>query len=203
LPSPVPSAGTAVAGALVAAAAVGAALVLWAALPAPAGGETASATRFPEANHAIAGPARTEQKVGDMNTRRMKRVAAFVGVGLPALVASAGQSADPQVEQAVSLCLAAPEKSLECKDEVVQAWIALRNPPERQRAKLRKKMLEALVASPGAQNLATCGARGASSWPPAPPPPGRRPPGARRPGRPCAGASPARTASAGPPASPS
>ena len=80
-----------------------------------------------------------------MNAKELKRVATFIGIGLPALLASAAQRADPWAEDAVGVCLAAQEKSYECQKEVVDAWLALRQPPEKHRAPMRAKMLEELA----------------------------------------------------------
>jgi RNA polymerase sigma-70 factor (ECF subfamily) len=105
----------------------------------------AMTSRAPDVSRAIADRAAVLE--GDtMKTTQLKRVAAFLGVGLPAMVASARQTAAPPPQEIVDMCLTAQEKSFACKDEIVSAWLALRNPPEKHREAMRQKMLEELTA---------------------------------------------------------
>jgi RNA polymerase sigma factor (sigma-70 family) len=121
---------------------LGATAVLWTAPPrapvSPRG--TGAAAPAPGPTHPI-----SAQEEDVMNAKELKRVATFIGIGLPALLASAAQRADPWAEDAVGVCLAAQEKSYECQKEVVDAWLALRQPPEKHRAPMRAKMLEELA----------------------------------------------------------
>lgn len=88
-----------------------------------------------------------------MKRERLKQAAVFFGVVLPALGAGAGQAEDDRKleELAVAACVEMNEKSYECREEFVDAFLELRlshaekQPSDADRAKMRDKAMRDLV----------------------------------------------------------
>jgi RNA polymerase sigma factor (sigma-70 family) len=115
-------------------------------------------------------PRTTRTKEDAMRTENLKRAVAFLGVALPALLASAEQKRHPLTEQGIDLCVATRERSFACKEEFADALIARRNPPPEQRAAWRRKAIEKITAD-GSGPLEPRRDRCAAMVLPGPPPP--------------------------------
>jgi RNA polymerase sigma factor (sigma-70 family) len=96
---------------------------------------------------------RPEKEDPIMKRERLKQVAVLLGVVLPALGAGAGQTEDDRkLEQlAIAACVEMNEKSYECREEFVDAFVELRAGHSRkpmtaeEQAKMRDKAMRDLV----------------------------------------------------------
>jgi RNA polymerase sigma-70 factor (ECF subfamily) len=107
---------------------------------APASGAVSRPTSPPRP-----GPPTTEEQT--MSNENLKRVATFLGVALPALVAGAAQDdlSDPKIRQGVDMCVQMREQIFECKEAFAEVFVARRNPPPEQREALLRKALEEIT----------------------------------------------------------
>ena len=100
-----------------------------------------------------AGQAPPPKEDQTMKRERLKQAAVFFGLVLPALGAGAGQAEDDRKleELAVAACVEMNEKSYECREEFVDAFLELRlshaekQPTDAERAKMRDKAMRDLV----------------------------------------------------------
>jgi hypothetical protein len=102
-----------------------------------------------------------------MKRERLQQAAVFFGVVLPALGAGAGQAEDDRrlEELAIGACVEMNEKSYECREEFVDAFVELRAShaetpmtPE-ERARMRDKAMRDLVqrgSGPSERKRAIC-----------------------------------------------
>jgi RNA polymerase sigma factor (sigma-70 family) len=90
-------------------------------------------------------PERDDLEEDTMSKENVRRLAAFFGVMLPALAASAQESTDPKIQQGIDLCVQMRERLFECKEEFADSIIVQRNPPPEQRDALRRKAIEEIV----------------------------------------------------------
>ena len=102
-----------------------------------------------------------------MKRERLKQAAVFFGVVLPALGAGAGQAEDDRkLEQlAIAACVEMNEKSYECREEFVDAFVDMRAahakqpPTAEERARMRDKAMRDLVdrgSGPPERKRAVC-----------------------------------------------
>jgi RNA polymerase sigma factor (sigma-70 family) len=110
----------------------GGALLLWGWLPAGGRLEVAvaagpGAATSPASGLNRAPPLPGDPRVPTMKSEELQRFAAFLSVGLPAMVASATQPATSHPEEEIDVCVMAQEKSAECKEPLVDSWLPCAN----------------------------------------------------------------------------